>query len=97
MPFQTINTTDKELQKIQDNITTAITGIEAKPFLGGVLLSSVSLSSGTNQIAHTLGKRPTLWVICDLSAAATIYRTASDTKFLTLQASAPCTISLWVA
>lgn len=97
MPFQTINTTDKELQKIQDNITTAVTGIEAKPFLGGVLIEGISLTSGSNQVAHTLQRLPRIWVLCDRNSSATIYRTASDSNFLTLQASAPCTISLWVA
>lgn len=97
MPFQTINTTDKDLQKIQDNVTIAVTTIETKPFMGGVLLEAVTLASGSNQIAHTLQRRPRIWVICDSTAAATIYRTASDSNFLTLQSNAACTVSLWVA
>ncbi len=97
MPFQTINTGSQPLQQIQRNITQAINVIESKPFQGGNLLTGVSLAVGANSIPHKLGRQLQIWVIADINAAPTLYKTSADTKFLNLQCSAQCVVSLWVA
>lgn len=96
MALKRVVTTDRTLQAIQDNVDQALSLIQATPFQGGTLLTSVALQTGSTQIAHTLSRQPRGWVIVDINAAVTVYRTAWDAKFLTLQSSAGATASIWV-
>jgi hypothetical protein len=96
MPLRQINTQDQNLQLIQGNVADAIAPLEKSPLTGGVFISALFLSIGTNKVAHLLGRTPTRWAIMDLNASATIYRLSWDDKFLTLQSSTDCTVSLWV-
>lgn len=65
--------------------------------LNGVQVSNVLLNTVPTVIPHTLGQTPVGWLLADLSASAIVHRVAPMTsKTVTLQATAPCTISLWV-
>lgn len=66
------------------------------PFIGGVLIQNTAILSGSNEIIHGLGRTPQLWVIADLNANITLYRTAWTKNTISLTASGPATISLWV-
>lgn len=70
----------------------------ANLFVQGSQISGITLIASTPQaINHLLGKMQTGWVITDQDAAASIYRTEPfNMSILTLEASADCTISLWV-
>lgn len=61
------------------------------------ILNNIELVIGNNKIAHKLGKKPQGWMILDINAASTIYRSQDfDDLFLTLNSSAVATISLGV-
>jgi hypothetical protein len=61
------------------------------------IINDVNLKFGANKIAHKLGKKPQGWIILDINAAATIYRSEPfDDLFLTLYSNAVTTISLGV-
>ena len=61
------------------------------------ILNNIELQVGNNRIAHKLGKKPQGWLILDINAAATIYRSQPfDDLFLTLNSNAIATISLGV-
>lgn len=94
--FKQINTNDQNLQLIQDAVSSALRPIQSSPFVGGVLLTGVVLAAGTNAIQHTLGRTPTVWVICDTNAAQTVYRTSWTTSLINLTASGAVTVSLWI-
>ena len=94
--FPTLNTKDKNIQLIQDNIQKLGAAIQSSPFQGGNYLTGVALISGTTQIAHKLGRTPVIWVIGDNTAAATIYRASWDSNFINLVSDAACTVALWV-
>lgn len=94
--FKQINTTDQNLQFLQDNIATALKPIQASPFVGGVLLTGIVLATGSNAIQHTLGRIPKLWVIADTNAAQSVYRTSWNTELINLTASGAVTIAMWV-
>lgn len=95
-PFPTIQTNDPILNRIQANVSNAISQLIG-PFIGGNLLSSVKLTSGqANVVSHKLGRAPQVWVLCDQSAGTSVWRTAWDANSITLEAGADCTISLWV-
>ena len=61
------------------------------------ILNNIELAIGNNKIAHKLGKKPQGWLILDINAASTIYRSEDfNDLFLTLNSSAVATISLGV-
>jgi hypothetical protein len=97
MAFKRVVTQDQNLTRVQDNVQAELTRIDVSPFQNGVLLKNLALKSGANSIAHTLGRAPQVWVVTDRTSTATVYRTSWDSKFIGLQASAACTVSLWVA
>ena len=66
------------------------------PFLKGNLIEGVSLSTTATQLEHKLGLTPLGYIIVSQSASASIFTTAKDQNFLTLQASASVTVNIWV-
>lgn len=63
----------------------------------GILLKNVSITSGANVINHKLGRLPQGYIITDLNAAASIYRSADSTDlYLTLTSDNAALIALWV-
>ena len=98
LPFNKVRTEDDNLRRIQDNIETPLKDISSKTILDGQLLTGVKLvTSFQNQIAHKLGRKPLGWIVAGLDENATIWEVKkSSSLFLYLEASANCTISLWV-
>jgi hypothetical protein len=63
----------------------------------GVQVSHVSLSNTPTVVPHTLGQVPKGWVVSDLSDNAVVYRASPMTSSsVTLVATAPCVVSLWI-
>ena len=61
------------------------------------ILEDISLKVGDNVINHRLGRKLRGWVLLDVNAATTIYRSAPlNDLTLTLNSSAVATISLGV-
>lgn len=81
----------------QDRWATIINPVLDNPNSNGLLLSNVTLKSGTNIINHTLGRQQQGWYVTDINSAAQIYRsTPLNSLTLTLFSSAPCVVGLWV-
>lgn len=97
--FKTINTTGFELGQVQDNVAAALNPILSQPLVSGHIIKNIHLKIGDNVIQHSLQK-PVAWIICGLSAPATIYDKQASNKLpnvsLILNASAACTISLFI-
>lgn len=93
--FQTQGKDLSLMQTVWRSILNPLLGI---PFLSGVQLSNISLvSSSPNVINTTLQRMQQGWFITDITGSATLYRSAPfNSLTLTLTASAPCTVSLWV-
>ena len=88
------------LNNLSANLSDIFDGVSADPQINGILLPGISLASGSNQIAHTLGKRLIGWQITRQRASATVYD-AQDSQplpstYLTLVASAPVVVDLLV-
>lgn len=97
-PLKQLNSSDRVVQQMQSNTAEAIQNIEKSHFQDGNLLTSITLVSGQdNQVSHKLARQPQLWVLTDQNTNTTVWRTAWDSTFLTLQCGANCTINLWVA
>lgn len=98
--LQRIQTADRVINMIQDNISNIIDPLSSKEILQGQILTKIALTTGTNNIAHKLGRRLLGWFIVRQRASATVYDT-QDTNpspdiFLRLVASANVTVDLYV-
>jgi len=98
--FPKVQTTDRLINQIQDNVARAIQSVLTGPLSNASLLTSVSLVSGANVINHGLGRKLQGWIPVRVRASATIYDTqdSNSTPALTLQltASADVTVDLIV-
>lgn len=69
----------------------------ANPTTNMTILKNVSIVSGINVINHLLQQVQQGWVVLDINAAITLYRSAPfNTTTLTLTASGPATVTLGV-
>lgn len=59
-------------------------------------VKDVAIGTTATQIAHGLGRTPRGWWITDASVGATVYKTAADSRTITLIASSAGTFSVWV-
>jgi hypothetical protein len=94
--FRKIQTADRELNRIQEQIIAAVNPLVKSTVLNYVELKEVALTSGTVNVEHTLGRQPLGWIITDNQADARVWRTSWSDRFLSLTASGNTTISLLV-
>jgi hypothetical protein len=67
------------------------------PLNQGSILQNVSLDSGANVIPHKLSRVQQGWFFTDITAAATVYRSAPfNSTTLTLTSDAATTVNLFV-
>jgi hypothetical protein len=95
-----VQTPDRNLNKIQDNIKLALSPLTGNKLFFGNLLTNVSLASGANSINHGLGYPLSGWYMTRIRASASFYDTqdSNPTPSTTLQivASAAAVVDLWV-
>lgn len=85
------------LIQTQDQWASILNPLLGRPTNNGSLLTNIELKSGTNVINHLLGQTQQGWIITDINAAVTVYRSAPfNDKTLTLTASGPATVSIEV-
>jgi hypothetical protein len=90
-------TNDKSLSLMQSAWRAILNPIIAIPMLSGLQLSDIKLVSGVNVINTLLSRMQQGWFVTDIDAAITLFRSAPfNSTTLTLTASAPATVSLWV-
>lgn len=89
---------DQPFQLMQSTWSAQLNPILALPFLSGVQLNSITISSGSAAVInHLLGRLQQGWIITDQNAPAKIARIAPlNNKTLTLSSDAAVTVSLWV-
>jgi len=85
------------LMLMQNKWGSLLNPVLANPTTNMSILKNVALASGNTVINHLLGAVQQGWVVLDVDAAATIYRSAPlNDKTLTLHSSAACTVTLGV-
>lgn len=106
--FKIIQTTDQNIQLIQNNIQEALRPIQVSPFVGGTILINPSAASGTNvnliplvsgsnnAVQHFLGRTPSIYFFGPPTTQSTIWVTSVDNKFLNVSCSADCSAFIWV-
>lgn len=86
---------DQNLQGLQDNVAGVLDPLVRIAILDGVQISA-TLSTGSNRISQPLQATPRGWIIVDRNGVATVYRTAWDSKTISLTASAPVNLQIWI-
>jgi hypothetical protein len=85
---------------MQNSWASVLNPFIANPFLNGILLKNISLSSGDNTINHKLGRNLQGWVLVRKRQSVDIYDKQDTNQMpdltLVLNASATATIDLYV-
>lgn len=85
------------LQMMANRWATFLDPLLKNPISNGIILKDVPLILGATVIDHRLGRVPQGWILIDINAAATIYRSAAFNDLtLTLTSNAAVTASLYV-
>jgi len=95
-----IQTQDRVINQIQQNVKNVVDPLSANPVLNGLILTNQVLVSGDNTINHTLGRTLQGWTIVRQRSAASLYdkQDSNPTPALTLvlNASAGVSVDLYV-
>jgi hypothetical protein len=96
--FAREHTTDRQINRAQENARVAGQQSRTNPLANGNLLEGLSLSTGTTTISHGLGKPIRGMLMGAMSAAVTwsFAKGATPTQNFQLTVSGPVTIDLWV-
>lgn len=88
---------DKNFSLMQSQWRAVLNPIIAIPMLQGLQLNDIVLNAGVNVINTRLSRKQQGWLITDIDASSQLFRSAPfNSQTLTLTASSPCTVSLWV-
>ena len=101
VPLSVFNSDNFDVNKVQANFKKTIESILASGIIDGLLISDVSLSSGSySLVAHKLGRPVRGYIAVKKSASAVVFddETGNTQKdlFVKLTASANVTVTLWV-
>lgn len=99
--FRKLNTDDRNLNLVQDNIDNAFNPLTKNELLDGLIITDIDLVTGQdNIINHKLGRKIQGWIVIGKDAAADIYDNQSSNSLpnltLLLRTTANCTINLYV-
>lgn len=85
------------LELMQTRWASEIDPVLKFPPVQGILIKGVALKTGVNVINNLLSRMQQGYVIIDQDGPASIYRSQPlSSSTLTLTASAPCTIAIWM-
>jgi hypothetical protein len=100
MALPIFQTGSKDLSQMQTTWAQKLNPVIDSPISQGLLLKSVSLSSGANTINHTLGRKLQGWIVVRIRSGASIYDTQDSNSMpeltLTLVSSANAVVDLFV-
>ena len=98
--FSKVQTTDRVVNQLQDNIANALSPILKNPQVDGYILSKVTLVSGSNSINHGLDRELQGWFIVRQRASASIYdaedSNTTPQKTIMLTSSAGVVVDIYV-
>jgi hypothetical protein len=99
--YKIIRSDIDDLNRVQDRIADAFSAISSSDVINGVLLKSLSLSTGVeNLIAHKLGRKPKGYIVIRKRSQSDIWDEQDSVempnKYLDLRCSANVLIDLWI-
>jgi hypothetical protein len=87
-----------ELKQLQDSVIKALNPIAATALIDGLLITA-DLTTSFAPVAHKLGRKYQGWIVVGINASATVWEDVNalnQDAFISLRASAACTVKLWV-
>lgn len=88
---------NKNLMLMQSQWASQINPVLVNPMTNMQILKNVKLTTGANVINHLLARAQQGWMILDINAAVTVYRSQPfNDKTLTLTSSGTATVNLGV-
>lgn len=95
-----LQTSNPELNRVQDRLVTALNEVLRHPLLGGELLTSVSVGTAATQVSHKLGRKLIGWAPVRVRANAVVWdeqdAETNPELFVRLRASAAVVVDLLV-
>jgi hypothetical protein len=94
--FRKIKTKDAELNRVQDALEPLINILPKIALLDGTLLVGLEVDTAEIRFPHTLQRPLQGFFVVDRDQDIRVWKTASDSLTMTLQANVAGTISLWI-
>ena len=99
--FRKINTGDRQLNQVQENVEQFTQVILNAPIVNGVLLTDICLEAGiSNEITHKLGRKPLGWMIVRKRSDSRIWDLQDTNQNPSLTLSLACShdtnVDVWV-
>jgi hypothetical protein len=92
-----VQTSDRQLNEIQDSVTATLRPMVTFEELLGVVLGEVTLTTTPQTLVHGLGRAPIGWRVIDKRDAGDPYRTDWDERTISMRvASGTARVTLWV-
>jgi hypothetical protein len=99
-PWKRVSSDDPVIEELQDNAEPVMRHVEKAFSLNGVLKKKETITTGSTDITHGLGRVPIGFVIIRRRGNATVWDLQDDntnaTKTLTLIASADVEVDVWI-
>ncbi len=92
-----VRTENQALNRVQDNMSAVTDFIQLSPLVGPLSLVEAEIEVTPTSVAHKLGRPIRGYIVVRQDAAANVYEpeaNSSPTLFVTLQATAPVTVSI---
>lgn len=85
-------------EQVQKNVVQPLNTLLKIPFLDGVLLQNVALTTSVTSVQHKLNRSYQGYLITKLNANSVVWidNSTDDSLYINLIASAACTVDLWV-
>ena len=80
---------------LQTAVRDAFEPLTSNPLLDGILIKGLSITSSLS-IAHGLERPVQGWVVTRIKSSSLIYETNATDKYLTLAASAPAVVDVYI-
>lgn len=94
-PLRKLTTDSPELNQVQEYMQQALAPVFGCPLLSGVHIET-TLATGTQSVAHKLGRKPQGYIIVGKSANIDVWGNTFSKANLELQSSGAVTVKIWV-
>ena len=97
-PFRKVQSTDKDLNLLQDNVKEFLDALIKNPLLSANVLRGVALSTGSNIVHHGLGRnyQSVFAAVTSAVASLSLGTSPDPTQYIAVTASAPCSVDMLV-
>lgn len=95
-----VQTDDRNINQLQQNLSTALTPVLQNPIVNGIILKDVTLASGDNTINTGLGRKLQGWFLTRVNASTSVFDKQSTNTMpeltLILNSSAGALVDVYV-